>query len=72
MPVIGYLGFGTPDAEREKVIAIHTRINLRGDRPMSKPNDGKFPWTIKIALSGGEHRAAAYALAALLYLVHSG
>ena len=30
-----------------------------------------FPWSIEIALSGGGHRAAAYALGALLYLVHA-
>jgi predicted acylesterase/phospholipase RssA len=31
-----------------------------------------FPWTLEVALSGGGLRASAYALGALLYLVHSG
>src|SRR5215470_7203751 len=30
-----------------------------------------FPWSLEIALSGGGHRATAYALGALLYLVHA-
>ena len=30
-----------------------------------------FPWYLEIALSGGGHRATAYALGALLYLVHA-
>jgi predicted acylesterase/phospholipase RssA len=31
-----------------------------------------FPWTLEVALSGGGLRASAYALGALLYIVHSG
>src|SRR5205823_638146 len=30
-----------------------------------------FPWTLEVALSGGGHRATAYALGVLLYLVHA-
>ena len=30
-----------------------------------------FPWTLEVALSGGGHRATAYALGVLLYLVHT-
>src|SRR5215207_9445548 len=38
--------------------------------PGSQRTD-RFPWKLEVALSGGGHRAAAYALGALLYLVHA-
>jgi len=38
----------------------------------SRKPSADFPWTLEVALSGGGLRAAAYALGALLYLVHSG
>ena len=34
-------------------------------------NPDRFPWSLEIALSGGGHRATAYALGSLLYLVHA-
>lgn len=38
------------------------------EQPLPEP----FSWTLEVALSGGGLRASAYALGALLYLVHSG
>src|SRR5262245_17333597 len=34
-------------------------------------NPDRFPWSLEIALSGSGHRATAYALGSLLYLVHA-
>jgi Patatin-like phospholipase len=34
-------------------------------------NLDQFPWSLEVALSGGGHRATAYALGSLLYLVHA-
>ena len=43
-----------------------------GTKSPQQPAAEPFPWTLEVALSGGGLRASAYALGALLYLVHSG
>ena len=43
-----------------------------GHKPSEQSSPEVFPWTLEVCLSGGGLRATAYALGALLYLVHSG
>lgn len=54
-------GSGNPNNPEEPTDTIGTSGQL-----------DDFPWSLEVTMSGGGHRATAYALGALLYLVHTG
>src|ERR1700722_11983032 len=62
------VGGAMSDEANEPSKEEHDDPVRHNDRSAEDP----FPWTLELALSGGGFRASAYALGALLYVVHGG